>query len=52
MTLEYKSARLDKYNNLIVHYFLREKTATTVTEKKFCRKMIEMYLKRYQWYLK
>lgn len=52
MTTEYKSKRLDKCNAKIVNYFLRGKYATTSAERKFCNDMVEMYKKRYNWYLK
>ncbi len=49
---DYKAKRLDQCHLEIVRYYCKGKVATTSTERKFCRDMVEMYQKRYNWYLK
>ena len=49
---DYATRRLHDCHGEIVHYATLERTATTLAEKRFCHEMIEMYLKRYNWYLK
>lgn len=49
---DYKTKRMDSCHAEIRHYATLELSAKTATEKRFCRDMIEMYLKRYNWYLK
>ena len=49
---DYKTRRLDACHANVVHFATLERSARTVTEKKFCQDMIEMYVKRYNWYLR
>lgn len=49
---DYNAKRLDQCHLEIVRYYCKGKVATTSTERKFCRDMVEMYQKRYNWYLK
>ena len=48
----YRSQRLDQMNLELRHWAAVREAATTVTEREFCCSMIEMYLKRYIWYLR
>ena len=49
---DYKARRLDLCHDSIVRYTMMEQFAKTITEKKFCRAMVNMYVKRYNWYLR
>lgn len=49
---DYNAKRLDQCHMEIVRYYCKEKAATTIAERKFCQQMVEMYKKRYNWYLK
>lgn len=49
---DYNAKRLDQCHMEIVRYYCKGKVATTQTERKFCQQMVEMYKKRYNWYLK
>ena len=48
---EYSIGRADRMNDKIQHWKMMLRDATTTTEKKFCTSMIEMYLKRYTYYI-
>ena len=49
---DYKARRLDYCNSQIIYFCSKLRMANTITEKNFCRDMIEMYVKRYNWYLR
>lgn len=49
---DYRTRRLDTCHANIVHFATLEQSAKTITEKRFCQDMINMYIKRYNWYLK
>lgn len=51
-TKDYRARRLDNCHANIVRFALLGRTAKTATERKFCRDMIDMYVKRYNWYLR
>ena len=48
----YKTKRLMACNSDIIRYSHLMRNATTGVEKKFCSDMVDMYRKRYDWYLK
>jgi hypothetical protein len=51
LSKDYSISRADKMNDKVQHWKLMLRDATTTTEKKFCISMIEMYLKRYTYYI-
>ena len=48
---DYKAKRLMACNSDIIHYSHLMHSATTGVEKKFCSDMVDIYRKRYDWYL-
>lgn len=48
---DYSIERADRMNDKVQHWKIMLRDATTTTEKKFCISMIEMYLKRYTYYI-
>ena len=49
---KYRNQRLSQMNEQISHWVEKERYISTTRERDFCHTMQEMYLKRYQWYLK
>lgn len=49
---EYRSKRMDKINREIIYWMACESASNTIIQRDFCRKMQQMFLKRYQYYLK
>lgn len=50
-TSEYRMKRMDKINREIAYWMSSEDASNTSVQREFCRKMQQMFLKRYQYYL-
>lgn len=49
---QYRNQRLSQMNEEISHWVGKERYVSTTRERDFCHRMQQMFLKRYQWYLK
>lgn len=49
---EYRSKRMDKINREIAYWIACESASNTSIQRECCQKMQQMFLKRYQYYLK
>ena len=49
---DYRRRRMSAMSEKINHWMLNETTANTARYRDFCRKMQDMYYKRYDFYLK
>lgn len=49
---EYRSKRMDRINREIAYWMACESASNTTIQREFCQKMQQMFLKRYQYYLK
>lgn len=47
-----RSKRLSQMNEEISRWVEKERYVSTARERDFCHKMQQMFLKRYQWYIK
>ena len=48
---EYRAKRMDRMNREIAYWMASEDASNTTVQRDFCRKMQQMFLKRYQYYL-
>ena len=48
---EYRIRRMERLHHEIAHWIMEESTAKNTVHKECCKKMQQMYLKRYQHYL-
>lgn len=48
----YRPKRMDEMSIQIAHWMTSEKVSRTTTERQFCREMRDMYVKRYNWYVR
>lgn len=49
---DHAARRLQKLNLDICYFLSRRNAATTTTERRFYSDMLDIYVKRYNWYLK
>lgn len=48
----YRQKRMREMSLNISHWMISEGVSHTTTERRFCRKMKDMYVKRYNWYVR
>ena len=48
---EYRAKRLDRIHREIVYWACNESVCNTMPQRQLCRRMQDMYVKRYKYYL-